>query len=189
MSFTESKINEQRDDTSNQIANIDTLANWSIEAAAQRKVIAGEIFELIYSVSKNGIIQDTIKADISVSGNLTIIDDIHIQAGENGHGIITISANGVTFNQRVSIGDVEAITPVITGSSKIRVSDSAQYDVDYTHTVEFKIDNEKLASIKTIDNNSCIVQANSNNKLGTVILTAKCGEIVLEKQIKIVSLW
>ena len=70
MSFTETNLNKQRDSVEEGIANIDKLADWDISMLKNRVVTAGEVFEVGYTVSKNGIAQE-VEPTVSVSGHLT----------------------------------------------------------------------------------------------------------------------
>ena len=52
LSFTESKVNELRDSVREQIANIDKLQVWSINAPSQLSVEVGEVINPIYTLFK-----------------------------------------------------------------------------------------------------------------------------------------
>lgn len=56
MSFTETNINQQRDSIEESIANIDKLANWTIQASTEISVEPLQEIVPEYYVSKNGII-------------------------------------------------------------------------------------------------------------------------------------
>ena len=192
MSFTESKINEQRDDIEQAVANIDTKAQWSIEVAAERQVSVGEVFEPVYNVLKNGIattVEPIIEVDLA---DWEVIDNKYIKAGFEWPCTITFKYDEAIAHQIVNINRVPKITTLLTGNDKIRVGNSADYIVESVGEVEFNISPSTLATLKVNPDNpkQCTVYANENNKLGTATLTITDvnGEI-LTKEIQIVSLW
>ena len=54
--------------------------------------------------------------------------------------------------------------------------------------VTFSLDTN-LAKIVKIESNSCTVQANAKNELGTFTLTATYGGKAYTKEIKVIPLW
>ena len=192
MSFTESKINEQRDDIEEAVANIDTKAQWLIEVAAERQVSVGEVFEPVCNVLKNGIttaVEPIIEVDLA---DWEVIDNKYVKAGFNWPCTITFKYDEAIAQQIVKINRVPKITTLLTGNDKIRVGNSADYIVESIGEVEFSISPKTLATLKVNPDNpkQCTVYANENNKLGTATLTITDvnGEI-LTKEIQIVSLW
>ena len=121
MSFTETNLNKQRDSVEEGIANIDKLADWDISMLKNRVVTAGEVFEVGYTVSTNGIAQE-VEPTVSVSGHLTLLEDGRIQAGNTGSGVIEVSYNGVTSKQSVTVGKTAAAKMVFIGDEKIRIA-------------------------------------------------------------------
>ena len=67
MSFTETNINELRDDVENKIANADKIAAWTIVSPSEQYVLPHSEVALDYVVQKNGIVVDE-KPEISISG-------------------------------------------------------------------------------------------------------------------------
>lgn len=189
MSFTETNVNQQRDDVKNAIANADNLAQWSITAAATQQVKPkSEVIVECY-VSKNGVPQN-ISSELltySVEGNLYLKEG-KVYSTSSGKGFITISYNGGSFRQEILISEEETHNCVLVGNDKIRVSQSSEYTLENASEAEFIISDTKLATI-TVDGNKCVVQANQNNKLGNVQLTAIYQGQEFTKTIQIVSLW
>ena len=192
MSFTESKINEQRDDIEQGIANIDTQTIWSIDLAPQRQVTAGEIFSPVYSILRNGV-KEEVEPIITISNTSWILlEDGRIKAGDEGTCSVMVSYNGVAAHQMVKIAEESKVMLTLTGSDKIRVGSEASYEIDSLEEVNFVIDSDVLGTLKVNkdNNHKCTIFANNNNKLGTLTLTATTasGKSV-SKQIKIISLW
>lgn len=192
MSFTESKINEQRDDLEQGIANIDTQTTWSIDLAPQRNVIAGEVFSPVYSILCNGV-KEEVEPIITISNtSWTLLEDGRIKAGDKGVCSVMVSYNGVAAHQMVKITEESKVMLTITGSDKIRVGSEASYEIDSLEEVSFTIDSDILGTLEVNkdNNHKCTIFANDNNKLGTLTLTATTtsGKSV-SKQIKIISLW
>jgi len=153
MSFTESKINEQRDDIEEAVANIDTKAQWSIEVAAERQVSVGEVFEPVYNVLKNGItttVEPTIEVDLA---DWEVIDNKYIKAGFEWPCTITFKYDEAIAQQIVKINRVPKITTLLTGNDKIRVGNSADYIVESVGEVEFNISPKTLATLKVNPDN------------------------------------
>lgn len=186
MSFTESELNEQRDDTENGIANVDKIAEWSIEVAASRIVEANTTFVPELTVYKNGEVVSA-TPDITVSGDLEIQEDGSILVGENG-GSITFTYEGVAATQVIEVGEA-AVSPTLVGDTVVRVASTHTYSLQNATEVEFSISDSSLASIISKTDNSCEILMNSKNKLGSFVLTAVSGGQTYEKEIKVVSLW
>ena len=79
----------------------------------------------------------------------------------------------------------------LVGKDSIKMGYSAEYILkNIEGNISFNISDKTLATIEPKrGTNKCIVKANENNKLGTVILTAESNEITYTKEIKIIPLW
>ena len=194
MSFTETNLNKQRDSVEEGIANIDKLADWDISMLKNRVVTAGEVFEIGYTVSKNGIAQE-VEPAVSVSGHLTLLEDGRIQAGNTGSGVIEVSYNGVTSKQSVTVGKTAAAKMVFIGDEKIRVaSKDNKYVLEnaiHPNMDKFVVSSEATGFVTMrTENNICYLTANEKNKLGKITLKVYYnGSQVVEKNIQVVSLW
>ena len=189
MSFTETNINELRDDVENKIANADKIAAWTIVSPSEQYVLPHSEVALDYVIQKNGIVVDE-KPEISISGSL-VEQDGKIFAAESGEGQITFSIHGQTFTQAIHISASPSKQPmVIFGDDKIRVSMAATYELQGAdQQVVFSVSDTKMATVKTTGQSTCLLTTNSKNLLGSVDLIATCGEEVYTKTIKIIPIW
>lgn len=188
MSFTETNFNEQRDSLEDKLANADMLATWTIDMPEQRTVAANSVFELNYAILKDGVAQ-TVKPEIIVEGNLTLLENNWIQVGPSGAGSITINYRDIKKVQHVVVGGTPAANVVFIGDDKIRVASTNIYTLENATDVEFVIEDPKNLVKLQSTNNICTIVANENNKLGTFILRAFYNGNIYSKTIQVVSLW
>lgn len=188
MSFTETNFNEQRDSLEDKLANADMLATWTIDMLEQRTVAANSMFELNYAILKDGVVQ-TVKPEIIVEGNLTLLENNWIQVGPSGAGSITIKYRNIEKTQRVAVGGTPAANVVFIGDDKIRVASTNIYKLENATDVEFVIEDPKNLVKLQSTNNICTIVANENNKLGTFILKAIYDGKIYSKTVQVVSLW
>lgn len=188
MSFTETNFNEQRDSLEDKLANADKLATWTIDMLEQRTVAANSMFELNYAILKDGVVQ-TVKPEIIVEGNLTLLENNWIQVGPSGAGSITIKYRNIEKTQRVAVGGTPAANVVFIGDDKIRVASTNIYKLENATDVEFVIEDPKNLVKLQSANNICTIVANENNKLGTFILKAIYDGKIYSKTVQVVSLW
>lgn len=195
MSFTETNLNEQRDDVEQSLANIDTLAQWEIILPSHRYISPRATFKVNYSILKNGIEDTSVIPEMAVTGNFSLSDGV-ITAGRFGTGVLTLSYGGKTATQILKITDEWAEVLIITGDEKVRVTKTAEYTINLFKDAIFSIEEEgkevtqnELASLETIDETHCRLIANTNNKVGIVKLKANADGQVAYKDIEIVSLW
>lgn len=190
MSFTETNFNEQRDSLEHSIANIDQLAEWTIEMAEHQNVLPNQIVDVNYQIYKNGKLDTSVTPIITVAGDLIMEENGIIKANSKGKGTVTLQIDDIVFEQQISILAAHVIpTPLFIGDTQIRVTNQYEYILENAENVEFTIDTNELATILEIDNNRCIIQANRKNKVGEFTLTAHYGDKVYSKNIKVVSLW
>lgn len=187
LSFTETELNEQRDDVENGIANADRISEWKIILPQDRIAEPNSIIEVDYIITKNGV-EFAGEADMLVEGNLTLLENGTIRVGESGTGTITVSYCGASSSQTITVGTSAQFTPIFIGDEQVRVASENIYRLENAGETEFSISDTSLATI-TSSGNTCILVANSKNKLGTVELTARYKNKTYKKQIKIVSLW
>lgn len=193
MSFTETNVNLQRDDLENKIANVDQLNSWSIDAPAEQTVAPKDEVKVDFYVYKNGTLDENAAQDavFTVAGNVYMSDG-KIYATSAGVGYITITVKDASFVQKITVtSEQPAADLVLVGNEKIKVGYDATYVLEgATGEVSFAVSDTKLASVKAGKTaNSCVVKANEDNKLGSVVLTAVCNEQIYSKEIKIISLW
>ena len=207
MSFTETNLNEQRDSLEDKLANADKLANWEIQMLKNQVVEANSIIDLNYTILKNGVAQ-SVRPEISVDGNLTLLDSGQIQVGATGSGSVTITYKGITQKQSITVGKTPAAKLVVNCNEKLRVAsednmikiENASADSvikfifkDWENengVVEMPV--KHLIDLKSIQtqHNVCLFDANKNNKLGKFILEIQYnGNPVFSKILQVVSLW
>ena len=191
LSFTESKVNELRDSVREQIANIDKLQVWSINAPLQLTVEVGERINPVYTLLKNGIIQKDIKATLVPSEKISYDDEGNLIAAEAGETELLLTYENLMLTLKVVIGGGVQMG-YINGDNYIRMGRSASYELimpdNSIAETEFSIDNTTIASIQN-QGNKCIVKANDRNKLGTVILSTEYLGQTYTKSINILALW
>lgn len=189
MSFTETNLNEQRDSLEQKLANADNLATWTIQMLKNQVVEANSIVDLNYSILKNGVVQD-VKPEISVEGNLTLLNDTQVQVGPTGSGTVIINYKGIIQKQAITVGKTPAAKMMFVGDDKIRVASTNTYVLENAKTdVNFIIDDPKSLVKAKINDNICTIVANEKNKLGTFTITAQSDGKEFSKVIQVVSLW
>lgn len=189
MSFTETNFNEWRDDLTNNLANADNVAGWTISLSSHRHVTPNSTFDIGYTIYKNGE-EMKVTPVITVSRGLILEEDGRVTAGKSGSGVITISYMGQSATQIVQITNEAAEELIITGNDSLRVGREQEYSINGSTPVSFKVDNEELAKIEQLDNFTCKMIGNSNNKRGTVTLVATVDEKeVARKEVKVILLW
>lgn len=191
LSFTESKVNELRDSVREQIANIDKLQVWSINAPLQLSVEVGEQINPVYTLLKNGIIQKDVKATLVPSEKMAYDDEGNLVAAEAGETELLLTYENLMLTLKVVIGGGVQMG-YINGDNHIRMGRSASYELimpdNSIAETEFSIDNTVLASVQN-QGNKCIVKANDRNKLGTVVLSTEYLGQTYTKSINILALW
>ena len=189
MSFTETNLNEQRDSLEQKLANADNLATWTIQMLKNQVVEANSIVDLNYSILKNGVVQD-VKPEISVEGNLTLLNDTQVQVGPTGSGTVIINYKGIIQKQAITVGKTPAAKMMFVGDDKIRVASTNTYVLENAKAdVNFIIDDPKSLVKAKINDNTCTIVANEKNKLGTFTITAQSDGKEFSKVIQVVSLW
>ena len=186
MSFTETNLNQQRDDVDNKIANVDKLATWVINMPATRTVAANTIIVPEFAILKNGVIQDA-ESKISVDGGLTLQDNGLIEVGTTG-GTLVVEYEGVSSTQTIIVEEVAKPSYVFVGNEKIRATTKHKYELVGASAADFSVSNN-LIKIINVDGNTCTIEANDKNKLGKTTITAICDGISYTKNIQVVSLW
>lgn len=198
LSLTEEKLNYITDDANLDIADTDTIAQYTVNSPeGVQNFIVGEEIVPLFSVLKNGLPfnepVDIIPSDFTkvnwVEGKLMAVGTGKIDLTVRLRKYPTLSAT-----IPCSIGQVQTFSAFIDGQNQIKLNRSSEFAfVSSEKLVEgvafgFQEDTE-LATIVQTEGNKCIVKANAKNKLGTVILVAKYAGESYTKPIKIVPLW
>lgn len=193
LSFTESKVNELRDDVAAQIANIDKLQDWSINAPLSYSMKVGEEFTPSYILLKNGIVQPETRAEIIPGEGLTLNDNGTLSCFVEGETELILKYGNIMLTQKVVVGDSPALG-YINGNAFIRVGRSDSYSFvsatgETIEGLEFSL--ETGGALATVENtlDGCVVKANERNKLGTITLAVNYDSQHYTKNINIISLW
>ena len=206
LSLTENKVNLIYDDLVNNIADTDKRAHYSLVLPpTTQKFVIGEPIELVYTIMKN---EHPIAMRVELSSSdKTVAKPVN--------GVMTAIGEGST-NITLKLLDCDDIEPdelvipieitasehtdfscYIEGSDTIRLGQKNAYIICNTQDVElinvaFSVDNE-LVTIEKVENNSCILLANTKNKLGSIVLTAEVEydneTYTCTKDIQVVPLW
>lgn len=197
LSLTENKINLIYDDLENNIADMDKLAQYTVAIPEEKqKFIIGEIVDPVFTLMKNGYPFQTDVDFSSEDNNIVKFIDGRLTAIGEGETniIITIKNAPNTFVKvpvQITAAEVE-FSAYIDGQESVRLNRTSTYTLigtsDIIDTVEFSLNND-YAKIKEITTNSCVIQANNKNLLGTTILTATYHGQSYSKEIRIIPLW
>lgn len=193
LSFTETKINPMADDLENSLANADRQQVWSINAPSTIHMKVGDVLKIECTIAKDGIVLNSPEylPSIVPGAGFTVNELGEIIAAEVCNTTVSLSYKNA-YNEVEVIIEEEAAeeTGFISGDDYIRVTRSAEYTFvsPNAEDVIFKLQDDTLASITT-NGNTCLVKANSKNKMGSVILTAEYHGVIYEKEIRIISLW
>jgi len=197
LSLTENKVNMVYDDLENDIADTDKIAKYELLAPEEIQTYeVGEEIKPLFTVTKNGtpieqevnLLSTDKKIAKTVDGKL-----IAQKAGEASLIIQLINDAKVCKKINIKVVDKkeEEVLAYIDGSATIMLDRAKTYklsgNTDFSD-VTFSLDTN-LAKIVKIESNSCTVQANAKNELGTFTLTATYGGKTYTKEIKVIPLW
>ena len=197
LSLTENKVNMVYDDLENDIADTDKIAKYELLAPEEIQTYeVGEEIKPLFTVTKNGtpieqevnLLSTDKKIAKTVDGKL-----IAQKAGETSIIIQLINDAKVCKKINIKVVDKkeEEVLAYIDGSATIMLDRAKTYklsgNTDFSD-VTFSLDTN-LAKIVKIESNSCTVQANAKNELGTFTLTATYGGKTYTKEIKVIPLW
>ena len=197
MSLTENKVNMIYDDLVQDIADIDKLAQYRIDAPEVQQIFAiGQEVKPTFTVMKNGIpYRDEVELISSTPKVVKEVDGVLTAVG-TGEAQIIIQLKQYPMIQQTITVIVDSIeqefSAYIEGPDTIRLDRYCNYKLigigELSSEVEFELEGE-YAEISEIKPNLCIVHANDKNKLGSVNLTATYNGNNYTKQIKIIPLW
>lgn len=200
LSLTEGKINAIYDDVANNLADIDKLAAYDLSLPPlTQNFHLGDHIHPVFTLTKNGKPCDS-PVEIITSDKKIVreIDGELIAVGRGTVDIIIQLKEYPEIKQAITItvdinNEEEVFSGYIEGADKIPLARKSTYIFKGTQElqvpVEFTLQETDLASIFSIDTNSCTLIANKKNKLGSIKLIAIYNEQQFEKDIKIVPLW
>ncbi len=208
LSLTEDKKDLYVDDIENNIANIVDLNKF--ELIIQENDIAlsvGDTYQLNGKVYLNGVLfsEDLIMEILEGAHLVSVDDNMKLTAKETGAVRIRLFLEDHcdVFQDLTIVIKETAQEPVVTyelrGDSSIKWGRTKTYQlikttngVDEPVECTFTIEDPNGLLINTsleITGIAAMISANDKNKVGNIKLVATLGEITLEKEISIVSLW
>ena len=197
LSLTEEKVNYIYDDLENNIADTDKIANYEVILPAEiQNFNVGDEIVPIFTISKNGQPFETEVVYISTNKKIAKIVNGKLTALKEGKVSIVIQLKDypeIHKEIEINIGEKPVFNAYINGESAIKLGRKSRYELisnlPLDKNVTYSLSDENLAFIIDADSNYCIIQANSRNKLGKVILTAFYDGVEYSKEIKIAPLW
>ena len=197
LSLTEEKVNYIYDDLENNIADTDKIANYEVLLPDEiQNFNVGDEIVPIFTISKNGQPFETEVTYISTNKKIAKIVNGKLTALKKGKVSIVIQLKDypeIHKEIEINIGEKPMFNAYISGESAIKLDRKSRYELisnsPLDKNVTYSLSDEKLAFIIDADSNYCIIQANSKNKLGKVILTAIYDGVEYSKEIKIAPLW
>ena len=198
LSLTETKVNVIYDDVENNVADLDKLAVYDLSIPDQTQIFKiNEPINLVFTLMKNG--QPSSEEVEFISTNKKIAKVINGQLTAVAAGIVDIIVQLKQYPKiqkivEITIGEEEKVfSAYIEGNDNLKLDRIGIYLLkgteDISGEIEFSINDNSLAKIIKISNNSCEVRANAKNKLGKVILSASYQEKIYTKEISIIPLW
>ncbi len=198
LSLTESKVNMVYDDLENDIADLDKLAIYDLSVPEVTQIFTvGEPIELTFTLMKNGVPSDEEIKFISMNKKIAKMIDNKLLAISEGKVDIIIQLKQYPAVQKIITIEVgkekNEFSAYIEGNDNLRLDRIGIYTLKGTDEIvgdiEFSIDDNTLAKIVKIENNSCSVRANAKNKLGVITISALYNNKTYSKQISIIPLW
>lgn len=197
LSLAEEKVNYIYDDLKNNIADTDKKAIYKISQPEEiQNFKVGEEINPIFTITKNGKPIDLEIICIPKDKKIVKFINGKLVAQKEGETIIVIQLKDypeIYQSIKINVGKESSFYAYIKGDSIIRLGRQAEYEfmcnAYVKENIHFSISDEKLASILRIFEDTCVVQANSINKLGKITLFAEYNGVTYEKEIKIVPLW
>lgn len=197
LSLTESKINEIYDDVENNIADLDKLAQYQISIPEEIQIFeVGTEININFTLMKNGNPSNEEIEFISSNKNIARIIEGKLMALAEGEVEIIIQLKNYPEIKNSIIIQVSGTTnfsAYIEGNATIKLDRTGEYKLKVNAELEspviFSLNNSNYASIIHVDDNNCIVRANSKNKLGNFVLQAEYNNIIYTKEISVIPLW
>lgn len=213
LSLTEDKIDRYCDDVENNLANFVDLDKFVIDIKDKKITLNKEQeYTIMKKIYLNGNLceNEKIKIDIIEGANLIEINDFPekenkaiIIAKNYGKAVIRLSMednNKIYEDIIIEIKEnaeeskhliIDGDNTIKWGRTKIYSVKSVINGIEETIPATFELlDDNKIISNFESNQRSAILTANSNNQIGTVILRATTEDNkVIEKEIRIISLW
>ena len=194
VSLVESKVNDIDDDIPNSLAGTDELRKISLLVGGDISTTVGSLIYPEYQLYISDILSND-PVTITLQGsNVAPQGDLFI-ATQVGNSSLIYSYDNVSKIQNISVTDSTTNESFsIFGKPSIKLDREETYTLvsplnSAINNIVCSIDNNALASIISTNNNSCVVHANDENKIGIATLTISHNGITYSKQIEIKPLW
>ena len=201
LSLTENKINSIYDDLQNNIADTDKLANYQIAApASPEQFVIGEEIIPTCTLLKNGQVSQLELIFTSTDNSIAKIVNGKLVGQSAGQVILRAQVKdypqiSVEFPVNI-VEQKQNDYAYIEGPDWIRLARIGTYHLKSTSTINDTenimfsiIQEQQYASIVSQSENTCVVQVNDDNILGSFTLTADYNGEHYEKVIKVKTLW
>ena len=198
LSLTEDKVNIIYDDTENNIADLDKLADYQIAISNETQQFqVGTEININFALMKNGIVTHEPVDFISNNKQVAKIIDGKLMAIAAGEAEIeVVLKNFPSIKQSIIIqviSEENNFSAYIEGNDTIRLDRKSEYILkandELTSTISFTLSTTEYANIIDVQGNKCIIRANAKNKLGTFTLQAEYDNNIYTKEISVVPLW
>ena len=198
LSLTENKINLIYDDVENNLADTDKLADYRIETSEEIQTFnVGEEIAPKFTLMKNGAPIDLKVQLITTDKKIArLIDNKLVAVGEGTVNVVIqlVDFPAITTSILIEVNsDEKEQLAYIEGKDSIRLDRRAVYELKGTQDLEteviFSLEDTLLASIVEQSGATCIIKANDNNKLGTIVLHALYNDNDYTKTISIIPIW
>lgn len=203
LSLTEDKVNLDYDDLENDIGNKDQLNEIDFIIPKNQNAQINVPFEPSITIKKNGVIDEELEYTLYLpekNSNIEIVDNT-ILVKKEGEYYINVELKDYKEYQKtfriICAAEPQEMDFTIVGNDYIRLTRNADYYVlnsndEKISNVVFSLSDSdyELAILENVDEFTCKIIVNSNNKLGTITLTAELpNSQILTKTIEIKPLW
>lgn len=203
LSLTEDKVNLDYDDLENDIGNKDQLNEIEFIIPKNQNAQINVPFEPSITIKKNGVIDEELEYILYLpekNSNIEIVDNT-ILVKKEGEYYINVELKNYKEYQKtfriVCAAEPQEMDFKIIGNDYIRLTRNADYYVlnsnnEKISNVIFSLSDidSDIATLENVDEFTCKIIVNSNNKLGTITLTAELpNSQILTKTIEIKPLW
>lgn len=194
VSLVEAKVNEIDDNLTDSLASADELRQIVLEIPGDFSIALDESFTPYCELYISGKSSDD-PVSITLNGSSLAANGSNYSGVELGTSSLTYSYGNVSTIQNVTVVEAAAVDSfLISGSPFIKLDRDSTYDLVSSLNIPItsiacSINNSALAAITNVANSSCIIHANDNNLLGTILLTIEYDNNSYTKSIDIKPLW
>lgn len=197
LSLTEEKVNYIYDDLENNIADTDKRAIYEISQPEEiQNFKIGDEVNPIFNITKNGKPIDLETIYIPKDKKIVKFVNGKLIAQKAGETLIVIQLKDfpeIYQSIKINVGEEPSFYAYIKGDSIIKLGRQAEYEficnAYVKDNIHFSINDESLAKVLRTFEDTCVVRANAENRLGKVVLSAEYNGVIYTKDIKIVPLW